>query len=119
MMDLWLTSRDADEVLAGGFVHLDVPVPDVVLVPPERHVPVGEALKQDQGLAIPPTLRRQTQRHAYKIILQTNVQKICWKKFLTSRSHIKAGEEPGYLGVARLPGQTPCPHHAAAVNLSL
>ena len=70
MMDLWLTSRDADEVLAGGFVHLDVPVPDVVLVPPERHVPVGEALKQHQGLAIPPTLRRQTQRHACKIILQ-------------------------------------------------
>ena len=65
----WLTSCDADEVLPGGFVHLDVPVADVVLVPPERHIPVGHALQQHQSLAITPALRRQAQRHAWKYML--------------------------------------------------
>ena len=69
-MDHWLTSRYADEVLPGGFVHLDVPVPDVVLVPPQRHVPVRHALKQHQSLAIPATLWRQAQRHACKIFFK-------------------------------------------------
>ena len=69
-MDHWLTSRYADEVLPGGFVHLDVSVPDVVLVSPESHVPVSNTLQQHQSLAITSALRRQAQRHAWKNMLQ-------------------------------------------------
>ena len=53
---LSLTSSHVDEVLPRGFVHLDVSVANVMLVSPERHVPVGDSLKQHHGLAIPPSL---------------------------------------------------------------
>ena len=51
-----VTSSHVDEVLPRGFVHLDVSVANVMLVSPERHVPVGDSLKQYHGLAIPPSL---------------------------------------------------------------
>ena len=53
---LSLTSSHVDEVLPRGFVHLDVSVANVMLVSPERHVPVGDSLKQYHCLAIPPSL---------------------------------------------------------------
>ena len=59
-----LTARDPDEVLSRCLVHLDVPVADVVLVPPEGHVAVGGALEQDQGLAVATALGGEAQRHA-------------------------------------------------------
>lgn len=40
------------------------PVSDVVLVPLERHVPVGGVLEEDEGLAVATALSAQAQRHA-------------------------------------------------------
>lgn len=55
-MQCILTSSYVNEVLSSGFVHLDVSVADVMLVPPESHITMRNVLKQHQGLAIPPSL---------------------------------------------------------------
>ena len=59
----YFTSGNADEVLPGGFVDLDVPVADVVLVAPDGHVTVVRVLEQDQGLAVASALIAQTQSY--------------------------------------------------------
>ena len=63
-LDSRLTSGDVDEVLAGGLVHLDVPVADVVLVPLQRHLPVHRILEEHQGLPVAPALGAQAQGNA-------------------------------------------------------
>ena len=67
-----LTSCDVDEVLAGGLVHLDVPVADVVLVPLQRHLPVHRVLEEHEGLPVAPALRAQAQGNAAPAIAVFN-----------------------------------------------
>ena len=59
-----ITASDVDEVLPGGFVDLYVSVPDVMLVPLERHLAVGGVLEEHERLAVAPALRAQAEGHA-------------------------------------------------------
>ena len=59
-----LTSSNINEVFAGGPIHFDVALTEVVLVLAQRQVAVLLAFEPNQRLAIPTALLTETQRHA-------------------------------------------------------
>ncbi len=63
-LNIILTSSNIDKIFAGSFVHFNVSLAQVMLVLPQRHIPVFFAFKTYQSFTIPPALLTETQRYA-------------------------------------------------------